>query len=195
MPIELAVSRDAESFQHVLPGSKVIPVGAPGDFDAQTILPSTPIFLEREIRLYYGGGTVRQPPLKGRPRDVAQPGLATLRRDGFTSISLANPRQPGSLVTIPFRLPQHPSSLQVNANCPPRSRLRAELIDNVTGKPLPGCSLADCQPVTGNQFDATIRWNPTGTLPRTTGLVQLRWELQAVESSPKLHAFWFRPNR
>ncbi len=195
MPIELAVSRDAETFQHVLPGSKVIPVGGPDDFDAQTILPSTPIILEHEIRLYYGGGSVRRPPLKGRPKDVAQPGLATLRRDGFTSISLSDPRQAGSLVTIPFRLPQHLSSLQVNANCQPRSRLRAELIDHATGKPLPGCSLADCQPITGNQFDHTVSWNPTGTLPRTTGLVQLRWELQAAATSPKLHAFWFRPHR
>ena len=193
MPIELAVSRDAETFHHVLPGSKVIPVGAPDDFDAQTILPSTPVILDREIRLYYGGGTERQPPLKGRPREVAQPGLATLRRDGFTSITLENADQPGSLETIPFQLPQQPSRLQVNAHCPARSELRAELIDHSSGKPLPGYSLADCQPITGDQFDATVTWKAGRTLPRTMNSVRLRWELQAADGSLKLHAFWFRP--
>ena len=171
------------------------PVGGPDDFDARTILPSTPVMLEREIRLYYGGEAERRPPLKGRPKAVTQPGLATLRRDGFTSITLDNDRQPGSLVTIPFQLPQQPSHLQVNANCPARSRLRAELIDHATGKPLPGFSLADCQPISGDQFDVTVTWKAGDTLPRTANLVRLRWELQAVESSPKLHAFWFRPSR
>ena len=82
MPIELAVSRDAEWFHHMLPGSNVISVGEPDDWDALTILPSSPVILEREIRLYYGGGTERKPPLDGRPKWVALPGRVHFHRTG-----------------------------------------------------------------------------------------------------------------
>ncbi|MAG94412.1 MAG: hypothetical protein CMJ48_11775 [Planctomycetaceae bacterium] len=193
MPIELAVSRDADTFHHVKPGSKVIPVGDPDDWDAQTVLPSTPVILDREIRLYYGGGTERKPPLDGRPKWVALPGLATLRRDGFTSIGLVSDKQSGSLVTIPFRLPQPRARLHVNVDCPGKSRLRAELLDAKTGEPLLGYSLAECKVITGDQFDATITWTVNATLPRTTNLVRLHLELQTQENSPKLYAFWFQP--
>ena len=192
MPIELAVSRDEETFHLVKPGSKVIPVGEPDDWDAQTILPSTPVILDREIRLYYGGGTERKPPLNGRPKWVGLPGLATLRRDGFTCIRLTSDKQPGSLITIPFRLPQPLTHLHVNVDCPGDSRLRAELLDDRTGRPLPGYSLAECKPITGDHLDAPLKWSKNATLPRTTHLVRLRLELEIGEASPNLYAFWFQ---
>ncbi len=197
MPIELAVSRDAETFHHVQVGSKVISVGQPDDWDAQTILPSTPVILDREIRLYYGGGTERKPPLQGRPKPVCLPGLATLRRDGFTSIGLASEQQRGSLVTIPFRVPRQPTRLHVNVDCPGKSKLRAELLDTKSGKPLPGYSLAECTAITGNQIDATITWKAHRTLPQASNLlneisdVRLRFELVSGVGAPKLYAFWF----
>ncbi|MDP6466318.1 MAG: hypothetical protein QF918_01170 [Pirellulaceae bacterium] len=193
MPIELTVSRDADTFHHVKPGSKVISVGEPDDWDAQTILPSTPVILDREIRLYYGGGTERKPPLDGRPKWVTLPGLATLRRDGFTSVGLVNDKQPGSLVTIPFRLPKLPTRLHVNVNCAGMSRFRAELLDAKTGQPLSAYSLADCKPITGDHLDTPVAWTRNATLPRTRNLVRLRLELEIGEASPNLYALWFQP--
>jgi hypothetical protein len=192
MPIELAVSRDAETFRHVQVGSQIIPVGDPDAWDAQTILPSMPVILDREIRLYYGGGTERKPPLNGRPKWISLPGLATLRRDGFTSIRLTSDTQPGSLVTIPFRLSESPRRLHVNVDCPAKSRLRAELLDHATSQPLPGYSLAECQPITGDHLDTPVTWTRNATLPRKTNLVRLRLELQTGAASPKLYAIWFQ---
>jgi len=193
MPVELAVSRDSESFRHVRPGSKVIPVGPPAAWDALTILPTMPVIRDREIRIYYGGGTERSVTDSDQPRWVARPGLATLRRDGFTSIRLAEDQQMGSVETIPFDLSRHPLTLHVNVRCAGGSSLRAELLDAVSDAPLPGYSLEQCQPVTGDQLDAIIRWQTKSTLPTDSTQVRLRFELRRNLNSPRLHALWFRP--
>lgn len=192
MPIELAVSRDAETFRHIEPGSKVIALGEPDAWDAQTILPTTPVILDQEIRLYYGGGTERKPPLNGKPLWVALPGLASLRRDGFTSLQLSGNAQSGSLTTIPFSLPKQATRLHVNVRCPGKSRMRAELIDAKTRKPLPGFSLAECEGISGDHIDTVVTWGGKATLPGKSMSVRLRVELVAGEESPNIYAFWFK---
>jgi hypothetical protein len=53
---------------------------------------------------YYGG--CNEPVGRdGKKRWRALPGLATLRRDGFTSLSVRDKKKPGTLQTIPFALP------------------------------------------------------------------------------------------
>jgi len=85
----------------------------------------------------------------------------------------------------------------VNADCGQRGSIRAELLDAATGQALPGYSLAECQPVSGDHLDATIVWNSHGTLPRASalqepkGAVRLRFQLTGDVGFPKLHAFWF----
>jgi hypothetical protein len=55
---------------------------------------------------YYGG--CNEPVGRdGKKRWRALPGLATLRRDGFTSLSVRDKKKPGTLQTIPFALPCH----------------------------------------------------------------------------------------
>jgi len=195
MPIELAVSRDAESFRHIKPGSQVIAVGDADEWDAQTILPTTPIVLDEEIRLYYGGGTERKPPLNGKPKWVCLPGLSTLRRDGFTSLQLTKNAQSGSLTTIPFSLPKQTSRLRVNVKCPGKSTLRVELLDAKSGNPLPGYSLAEHNPISGDQLDIPVSWKKNAILPGTNELVQLRIKLETGEASPKLFSFWFQATK
>ncbi len=192
MSIELAVSRDAENFRHIKPGSKVLDVGEPDAWDAQTILPTTPVILDKEIRLYYGGGTERKPPLNGKPKWVCLPGLATLRRDGFTSFQLHGDAKSGSLTTIPFSLPKKISRLHLNVKCPGKSTLRVELLDAKSGEPLPGYSLGEHNPITGDQLDIPVTWKKVVTLPGTNQLVQLRIELEAGDTSPKLYSFRFQ---
>ena len=197
MPIELAVSRDAEWLRHVKPGSKVIPLGPAGAFDSMTILPTMPVILDDGIRLYYGGGSETERPGGPPSKWLTQPGLATLRRDGFTAIELVGGADQGVVETIPFRPPQSPRTLHVNANCGQRGSIRAELLDATTGQALPGYSFAECEPVRGDNLDATITWRSHGTLPRASALpkrngkLQLRFQLTGDAGSPKLHAFWF----
>ena len=190
MPVELAVSRDSEWFRHVKPGQKVIPVGKPDEWDALVILPTIPVFLKREIRLYYGGGSERRE-LGGGKRWQTLPGLATLRRDGFTSIRLADRRTPGTLTTIPCHVPDKATRLHVNVNCPKGAEIRIDLIDARTNKPIAGYSAEACQPVTGDHLDTTIRWRDRPSLPHSHRTVVLSFHLRAKQGTPRLFSFWF----
>lgn len=187
MPVELAVSRDSESFRLVLPGHKVIPVGSENEWDALTILPTTPVFRDDEIRLYYGGGTERRE-AGGAKRWQTLPGLATLRRDGFTSIRLDVKQCRGELTTIPFQLPDQRHQLHLNALCPSGSELRVELLDASTGKSLPGFSSEDCHPIQGDHLDTMVKWRGQEMPNRR---VRLRFQFRGADQSPRLYAFWF----
>ena len=190
MPVELAVSRDSGWFRHVKPGQKVIPVGEPDEWDALVILPTMPVILEHEIRLYYGGGSERREP-DGAKRWQTLPGLATLRRDGFTSIQLTDKQTVGTLATIPCQVPEQATRLHINVDCPEGAEIRVELIDFLTGKPVAGYSIDACQPVTGDQIDAAVLWQGRRTLPPDQVTVALRFRLRTERASPRLYAFWF----
>ncbi len=190
MPVELAVSRDSEWFRHVKPGQKVIAVGEPDEWDALVILPTMPVLLEDEIRLYYGGGSERREADSGK-RWLTLPGLATLRRDGFTSMQLANSHTPGTLTTIPCHLPDKATQLHVNARCPDGAEIRVALIDFSTNKPINGYSAESCRPITGDQLDTIVRWQDRPVLPRGHTAVALSFQLRTKRTTPRLHSFWF----
>ncbi len=190
MPVELAVSRDSEWFRHVQPGQKVIQVGTADQWDALTILPSTPVILENEIRLYYGAGSERRE-ANGAKRAQSLPGLATLRRDGFTSIQLSKNQTVGTLTTIPCEIPEQATRLHINADCPEGSEIRVELVDLLTDKPVAGYSIDTCQPVTGDRLDAGVLWQGRRKLPPAHMTVALRFRLRTERASPRLFSFWF----
>ena len=190
MPVELAVSRDSEWFRLVQPGKKVIPVGTADQWDALTILPTMPVLLENEIRLYYGGGSERRE-ANGAKRWQTLPGLATLRRDGFTSIQLIKNQTVGTLTTIPCQIPEQATRLHLNADCPDGSEIRVELIDSLTGKPVAGYSIDTCQPVTGDRLDAGVQWQGRRKLPPAHVTLALRFQLRTERATPRLFSFWF----
>ena len=190
MPVELAVSRDSDIFRHIEVGQKIIPVGEPDDWDALTILPTSPVVLEDEIRLYYGGGSERREE-NGAKRWQTLPGLATLRRDGFTSIQLSDRTTTGTLTTIACHIPKKATRLHINAFCPDGTEMRVALIDLQTKQPIDGYSTKSCQPITGNNLDKSVRWQNQATLPQGTRLLALSFQLSGKDNSPKLYSFWF----
>ena len=46
---------DSERFHHVCPGEPIISIDDADGFDSLSIVPTPPIILDDEIRLYYGG--------------------------------------------------------------------------------------------------------------------------------------------
>jgi len=194
MPVELAVSRDGETFLHIKPGSKVIPLGEPGAWDSLTILPSMPIILPSEIRIYYGGATdypASAGSKKGLDNIVTLPGLATLRRDGFTFIHLADGHTEGYFETIPFALDEVRRRLSFNLACDIGAEVRAELVDATTRTPLPGFSAEECHPLTVDTLEAVVSWISGVELPRTGKSIRLRVYLRGNAEWPRLFAFGF----
>jgi hypothetical protein len=113
-----------------------------------------PVFLPNEIR-YYFAGTVA---LHGRGwEDIPQTaglGMASLRPDGFVSLTAGD--SPGDLLTAAFKLPH--TRLLVNAAVEPGGWVRAGLITMEGGQPVPGYSLEDSLPLTGDSIAHEIHW-------------------------------------
>ncbi len=194
LDIELAVSRDGERFVHVCPGEKVIGLGAPGEFDSHTILPSVPVVLEDEIRLYYGGGAYQHGGRPGRPEYeemVCRPGLATLRPQGFTCMRLAEGAATGHLVSLSIQV-HEPAMLVVNAACDPAHVLHVGVVDAESGEALAGLSEADCDALTDDETAQTVTWSGRRTIEPPDGPVRLRFAFEGDAELPRLYAYELR---
>lgn len=195
LDLELAMSRDGISFVHVRPGEKVIPLGAPGEFDSHAILPSMPVVLEDEIRLYYGGQSYESCESPGRPSYegmVARPGLATLRPQGFTCLALAPGEPSGAMVSLPMVLAE-PTTLMVNAACDAIRTLCVCLLDAETGEALPGYCEADCDPIDTDTVAHTVTWRGESTIAPPGRPVRVRMSFAGDDELPRLYAYTLQP--
>lgn len=112
-----------------------------------------------------------------------------LRTDGFASLHAGEKR--GECLTRPLLFSG--KKLVVNHSGSAVGTLRVE-IQNTAGAPLPGFSLAECKPVTGDQIASEVLWtngkNRSQTLENLIGQpVRLRLELQEMD----LYSLQFRP--
>ena len=120
-------------------------------------------------------------------------GLATIRRDGFASVTdqwpASAPRvvsaHPSSLTTRPVTFSgQH---LFVNADV--EGELRVEVLD-ANGRAIGGYASDDAVPVTGNNTRLPVRWKNHTSLQELAGeVVRFRFVL----SRARLYAFWVSP--
>ena len=85
--------------------------------------------------------------------------LAKVRLDGFVSLDA---EKRGTMVTTPFVLD---GGLFVNVNAA-GGEMRAELVDAEDMRPLPGFSLADCDPVNGDHLGRELTWGGRPASPR-----------------------------
>lgn len=96
-------------------------------------------------------------------QDYAQPTAHlhrySLRIDGFTSI--AAPYKGGEVVTKPFTFTGR--ELEINYSTSAAGEIRFEIEDG-NGKPLPGFTLKDSQPIIGNETARVVLWNGSGDL-------------------------------
>jgi hypothetical protein len=112
-------------------------------------------------------------------------GMATLRRDGFVSMSAG--ARDGVLTTRPVTFAgEH---LFVNVDCP-RGELKVEVLD-VDGQPLAPFSRATCDPVAADSTRHRIRWKGGPRLAAHAGRpVRLRFHLR----KGALFSFWVSPD-
>lgn len=193
LDVELAMSRDGETFVHIQPGSKILPLGPEGSWESEHLFPTVPVILDEEVRIYYGGGRMIDVPLEDRARLGSRtlkvlPGLATLRKDGFTSVGLREEGR-GSLTTLPFQL-KEPCRLQLNANCKADCWIAVEVLEPTTPPPLDGYSIQDCDPVTEDDIAFPVRWRESTDLPIGV-LMRVRFHFRGDTSLPRLYSYSF----
>ncbi|MDA0831705.1 MAG: hypothetical protein O2955_02325 [Planctomycetota bacterium] len=112
-------------------------------------------------------------------------GLATLRRDGFASLSAD--AKGGTLITHPVRFGG--KHLYVNID-DPAGELRVDILDE-NGKVIPAFSKAKCKPVSVDSTKTAITWKETLSLEQLEGKpVRFRFSLK----NGKLYSFWVSPD-
>lgn len=172
---ELAVSPNLIHWSRVCPGESLIPLGAKGAFDEKVIYAAfSPVVLDDEIRLYYGGC---DGPHGGERKGAF--GLARLRPDGFAGMAPERSGGAGAVVTAPVTCTGR--TLKVTADA-----ANGDLRVGVVGAG--GRSVRDCDILSDNVTDAPVRWHGGKDLARFVGKdITLRFEL----GNATLYSFTF----
>jgi len=101
----------------------------------------------------------------------------SLRTDGFVSVNA--PYRGGELITKPVSFAG--SKLEINFVTSAAGGVRLEIQDQ-TGKPLAGYSLADCPEIIGDEIDHTVAWGAGTDVAKLAGkTVRLRFALKDAD--------------
>lgn len=143
---ELAWSPDTITWHRIDPGRPLIGNSdRAGDYDWGCVYAAaTPVFHEKEVRLFYGASN--GPHTNWRESFLA---LATLRPDGFAGYEAAAGVRTGKVVTKPLRLTGRQMRVTADVH---GGRIATTLRDG-TGK-----IVAEAEPVTATATDQPLRW-------------------------------------
>lgn len=101
----------------------------------------------------------------------------TFRSDGFVSVHAGD--QAGELQTRPLTFTG--DQLRLNYAAAKNGSVRVEVQDDA-GKPLPGFSLADCEPLTGDSIDQPVRWKSGASVGSLAGkAIRLRCAIENAD--------------
>jgi len=174
---ELTWSPDTESWYRVAPGVPLIPNATrEGEYDWGCVYAAaTPVFLEDEIRLYYGSSDGYH--FGWRNGFFC---LATLRPDGFAGYE-QHKKGSGQTAIIKTRpIAVRAGSLSICADVATSGHVLITVL-NSEGRPL-----ADSEPITNTVTDVSIRWKNRFELEEGN-VIRLRFEL----SDAKLYSLGF----
>ena len=185
---ELAVSRDGIHWSRPFPGSFVLERGEGPAWDSALSIPVAPVVHDQRIWCYYWGENmpytvdairkVKDGWFRDGQRIQRATGLATLRLDGFVSLSAPGE---GSVTTRLLRTPG--GRLTVNARV--GGDLRAEILDG-DGNVIPGYGVQQCNPVRGDSLRHAVTWGTGSDLvPRRKAGLRVRFHLRDTD----LYAF------
>jgi len=187
LDIRLAVSRDGVhwSFPERAP---FIPLGAPDGFDAGSLYLGQGLIRQGdELWQYYGGSGLKHE--EGELENLVRPdggrvySRVVSRLDGFVSAD-AGP-DGGEFTTPPLSFTG--TRLELNVQVRAEGELRVGLLD-AAGEPIPGYSVDDCEPITGDHIATTVEWRGDADLSPVAGR-PLRLEVHLRDAS--LYAFQF----
>lgn len=136
----------------------------------------TPIIVDDKLYFYVSGRR-----LVG-DNEIATTGLATLRRDGFASMSGT-----GEITTSTLTFSG--SYFFVNANLE-NGDMKVEII-NEDGSIIPGFSKNDCKSIAGNSVKKRVEWSNSSTLE---SLKNKKVRFKFYITNGEIFSFWVSPN-
>lgn len=168
LDMPMKVSRDMQTWTDVDFPRRALSIGRFGEWDSGMVYgANTMLVVDDEIRLYYLGANMGHCtnvlPMT-RPYHSLGVGLATLRLDGFASLRPFE-NQTGTVTTRPMVL--QGQQLFLNADCRTGGWIKVELLD-ADDRPLPGFTMAECEPVQGDSLHHCVRWKNNRPLSAAT---------------------------
>ena len=144
---ELTWSPDTKNWHRILPGTPLIPNSeVEGEYDWGCAFPAAyPVFLEDEIRLYYGASDGHH---HGWRNGFLS--MATLRPDGFAGYTQAEAGNPATITTTP--LSPTSGGLRITADTEQEGSVKVSVLDERNEV------LAESGLLNGNMSDAKIPW-------------------------------------
>ncbi|WP_157553247.1 hypothetical protein [Jiangella gansuensis] len=168
--VEIAASRDLLNW-HRPDRTPVVELGPDGSWDDGMVFTASNINVsDTEVWTYYGGWDDTHG-IPGGQRSAAI-GKVTWRKDGWVSMRAGS--QIGTLTTK--ELSVSGDSLYVNAELAAGGSLRAEILD-AHGDPIPGFTVAESNPVTGDQLKAELTWDGADFAAIGNQLIKIRFHL------------------
>lgn len=174
LPTELAISRDGIHWRRPFRKTYFLPVsGDARTFDAGCVWTNaTPVFLEDEIRFYYGGYAK----WNVAATDATGIGLATLPRDRFAAV---RPKEKiGQITFKPITL-RGCRGITINADAT-QGTVQAEILDE-NGYRVRGFSKDDAIALKGDSLDHIVRWKNREVTDLPPGRYMLRLHLENAE--------------
>jgi hypothetical protein len=185
--VQLVTSRDGRTWSRACDRGVFLPLGEEGSWepDYSEINHAGALLVGDELWFFYRGSILERH--RGTGPDIRKGlGLATLRRDGFASLSAGGAG--GSVTTRP--LTAGGARLFVNAAAREGGDVRAEVV-TPDGHVVDGFSAAECRGVGGDSTAAPLRWTGgelADARARSTDARGLR--LRFCLRSADLYAFW-----
>jgi hypothetical protein len=187
--LRLVTSRDAgKTWQRVCDKQVWLPNHPELHGYDHLVFSSAPIPVGDEMWMYYSAWDGEHLIFK-RDGSLYEPGFvrtgrtarATFRKDGYVSLDAG--KEAGEFVTK--LLQSNGTELRLNVAAK-SGAIRAEM-QNASGKPLPGFTLADCKPIEGDQVSVPVRWNGGAVRAKDPKGVRIRFVLE----NASLYAFSF----
>jgi hypothetical protein len=186
---QLAVSRDGRHFQRLGGRRPFIRLGPEGSFYSKWVWAfPQPIRMGDEIWIYYHGQNSDHSHRVDPKAEAHQDGItrAILRLDGFVSADA--PPAGGWLVTPPLVF--EGARLELNLDTSAGGIAQVEIQDP-SGKPIPGYTVADADELNGNSVRMPVSWRGGRNVEPLAGRpVKLHFKLRDC----KLYAFQFLPS-
>ena len=169
---ELTWSPDAKEWHRIAEGEPLIPCSEKAlDYDYGCVYAcATPVFLEDEIRLYYGGSDWMH--FGWRSGCLA---LATLRPDGFAGYEQKEMEKPAKITTT--AIPYKDQNVRLTADVYQGGSIKVSIVDNN------GENIATAKPISETVTDELLKWN------KPVKMDEIRFKFDFINA--KLYSFSF----
>ncbi len=169
---ELAWSPDSRQWHRISPGKALIPCSEKVlDYDYGCVYAcASPVFLDNEIRLYYGGSDYHH--FGWRTGNLS---LATLRPDGFAGYEQESKDKPAIIATT--SIPYAGQKIRITADVGKNGSIKVGIVDNT------GQDVVTAGTVSKTMTDGRLKWNKE----INTDKIRLKFEIE----NAKLYSFSF----